>query len=132
MTQFWYIFAVGLVKASILCLYGRIFSVSRWPIAVHSLLVITSAWLIAFFFATLFQIWPIRCNWISCPPTTDYTAIYVACSVTDTAIDIAILCLPPFFIRKLRLSLVQKVGLASIFGLGILSVPQLVLSIFHH
>ena len=46
--------------------------------------------------------------------------MYVASSVTDAMIDISILSLPPFFIGKLQLNLGQKLGLVSIFGLGIL------------
>ena len=53
-------------------------------------------------------------------PTTNYTVMYVCSSVTDVVLDIAILCLPASFIRKLNLSQGQKLGLVGIFGLGIL------------
>lgn len=46
--------------------------------------------------------------------------MYVCCSVTDILLDISILCLPALYIRKLRISGGQKVGLVGIFGLGIL------------
>lgn len=71
--QFWYLIAVAAVKLSILCLYGRLFSANRYPIAVRVLLGITIAWLVSFLFATFFQVWPIRCNWVACKPTTNYT-----------------------------------------------------------
>ena len=120
--QFWYIFAVGLVKLSILCLYGRLFSASRYPVTVKIFLILTVAWLISFIFATFFQVWPLRCNWMTCIPTTNYTVMYLCCSVTDVLLDIAILCIPSSFIRTLHISQSQKIGLIGIFGLGVLYV----------
>ena len=118
--QFWYLIAVAFVKLSILSLYGRLFSSGRFPIVVKVLLLLTTGWLIAFLFATFFQVWPIRCNWITCDPTTDYTVMYLCSSVTDIILDVIILCLPATFIRKLQLARSQKQGLIAVFGLGIL------------
>lgn len=118
--QFWYIIAVALVKFSILCLYGRVFGVGRFPTSVLVLLAISAAWLISFLFATLFQVWPLWCNWIACIPTTNYPVMYVLSSATDIVIDISILALPAFFIRSLHLSGNQKIAISGIFGLGIL------------
>ncbi|KAH8689928.1 hypothetical protein BGW36DRAFT_432893 [Talaromyces proteolyticus] len=120
--QFWYIISVALVKFSILFLYGRVFGIGRFPSSVLVLLGITAAWLISFLFATFFQIWPLRCNWVACDPTTNYAVMYVLSSVTDIVIDISILALPVFFIRKLRFSTNQKIGVCGIFGLGIFCV----------
>ncbi|KAI9692453.1 MAG: hypothetical protein M1822_006684 [Bathelium mastoideum] len=54
--QFWYIFAVAFVKFSVLCFYGRIFTQQgRYPIVVSIFLGLVGAWLVAFFFVTLFQ-----------------------------------------------------------------------------
>ena len=118
--QFWYILAVAFVKLSILCFYGRLFSSRRFPVVIKIMLLITGAWLVSFLFATLFQIWPIWCNWIFCPPTTNYPVMYVCSSVTDIILDLSILCLPASFIRKLHMNLIQKIGTSSILGLGIL------------
>ncbi|KAL9105696.1 MAG: hypothetical protein Q9227_009180 [Pyrenula ochraceoflavens] len=122
--QFWYIFAVAFVKFSVLCLYGRLFTQQgRYPIVVLVFLGIVGGWLIAFFFATLFQVYPIWCNWTYCPtPLTDYSLMYALCSATDIALDICILGIPAFFIRKLHLNRTQKVGLIGIFGIGIFCV----------
>lgn len=118
--QFWYILAVAFVKLSILCFYGRLFSACRFPVVVKIMLLLTSAWLVSFLFATLFQILPIWCNWIVCPPTANYPVMYVCSSVTDIVLDLSILCLPVSFIRNLHMSSAQKIGTSSIFGLGIL------------
>lgn len=120
--QFWYIIAVSLVKLSVLFFYGRIFSARRLPIIIRIMVTVTIAWLISFLFATFFQIWPIWCNWVLCKPTTNYPLMYVLCSVTDIVLDISILCLPGFFIKDLQISRGKKVGVAGIFGLGILYV----------
>ena len=118
--QFWYILAVAFVKLSILCFYGRLFSARRFPVVIKIMLLLTSAWLVSFLFATLFQILPIWCNWIVCPPTANYPVMYVCSSVTDIVLDLSILFLPASFIRNLHMSSVQKIGTSSIFGLGIL------------
>lgn len=121
--QFWYIGAVALVKLSVLYFYGRVFSVVRFPISVKILLALSLGWFISFFCATLFQVWPVWCNWTLCHvPTTNYPVMYVCSSVTDIVLDIAILCLPAFFLRHLHMSLNKKLGLVGIFGLGILYV----------
>lgn len=120
--QFWYILAVAFVKFSILCFYGRLFSVRRFPVAVNIMIVLTGAWLVSFLFATFFQVWPLWCNWIVCAPTTNYPVMYVCSSVTDIVLDVSILCLPISFIRKLHMSSVQKIGTSSIFGLGIFCI----------
>ena len=52
--------------------------------------------------------------------STNYPVMYVVCSVTDIVIDITILCLPAFFIKKLQMNFNKKVGVYAIFGLGIL------------
>lgn len=118
--QFWYIIAVALVKFSILCFYGRLFGIGRYPTAVIILLAVTAAWLVAFLFATFFQSWPLSCNWLHCPPATNYPVIYVAETATDIVLDVSILTLPAFYIRKLQFSGNQKIGVGAIFGLGLL------------
>lgn len=120
--QFWYIVAVALAKLSLLCLYGRLFGTAQFPISIKILMILTISWLISFFFATLFQIWPIWCNWIACPPTANYPLMYVLCSVTDIALDVSILCLPAYFIRNLQMSRGKKVGITAIFGLGVFCI----------
>ena len=120
--QFFYIFAVAFVKLSVLYFYGRIFSVGRFPTIVKIMFVVVIAWLVSFFFATLFQIYPIWCNWIVCNPTTNYPVMYVCQSVTDIVLDIIILCLPAYSISQLQMSLNKKIGLSAVFGLGIFCV----------
>lgn len=86
------------------------------------LIILTIGWLISFFFATFFQVWPIWCNWTLCPPTTNYPVMYALCSVTDIILDVSILCLPAYFIRNLQVSRSRKVGITAIFGLGVFCI----------
>jgi len=120
--QFWYLIAVALVKLSVLYFYGRIFSVGRLRLTIQITIAVTIAWLISFLFATFFQIWPLWCYWITCDPTTNYPVMYLLSSITDLLLDMFILCLPAWFIKGLQMSLDKKIGVAGIFGLGILSV----------
>lgn len=121
--QFWYIIAVALIKMSVLYLYARIFRTSGMPLGIKIMMALVLGWMVSFLFATFFQVWPIRCNWIVCDPTTNYPAMYVLSSVTDVILDIAILSLPISFVRKLKMSKSKKIGVTAIFGLGILYVP---------
>ena len=118
--QFWYIISVALVKMSVLYLYARIFRTNGMPLGIKIMLALVVGWMISFLFATFFQVWPIRCNWVVCDPTTNYPAMYVLSSVTDVILDIAILSLPISFVRKLKMSNSKKVAVTAIFGLGIL------------
>jgi len=111
---------VGLVKLSVLCFYGKLFSARRFPNVIIIMLAIVLAWEISFLFATFFQVWPISCNWINCKPTTNYPVMYLCSSVTDILLDITILCLPAQFVKKLQINAAQKVAVTTIFGLGIL------------
>ncbi|KAL2036929.1 hypothetical protein N7G274_010354 [Stereocaulon virgatum] len=121
--QFWYITSVAVVKLSMLCLYGRMFPYNgRYPMTVRILIYLTLGWLISFFFATLFQVWPIWCNWTLCIPTTNYPAMYVCSSVFDILLDITILCIPVSIIKGLSMTKERKLGLIGVFGVGIFCI----------
>ena len=92
------------------------------PLGITIMMALVLGWMISFLLATFFQVWPIRCNWVVCHPTTNYPAMYVLSSVTDVILDIAILSLPISFVRKLKMSNSKKIGVTAIFGLGILYV----------
>ncbi|MCJ1324607.1 hypothetical protein MMC10_001269 [Thelotrema lepadinum] len=134
--QFFYIFAVAFVKFSVLYFYKRIFSVAKTPLVIWTLLAVTIGWLISFFFATLFQAWPMYCNWVICTNSMDYPVMYVLSSVTDIILDVSILSLPTFFIWRLQMSSAKKAGIIGIFGLGIFcivaSIARLVYTIYFY
>ena len=112
------------MKLSILFFYGVVFSAGKLNIMIKIMLLVTLSWMISFILATLFQIWPIRCNWTSCVrgSATDYPIMYILNNATDIILDLAILCLPVTAIKRLRMSRNKKIGTMFIFGLGILYV----------
>ncbi|MCJ1247507.1 hypothetical protein MMC30_004721 [Trapelia coarctata] len=120
--QFWYIIAVALAKLSILCFYGPVFSLGRFPIPITIFIALVTSWLISFLFATFFQVWPLSCNWVDCEPTPNYLVMYMLLSITDIILNISILCLPVFYIRKLQMSQDRKLGLGAIFGFGVFCI----------
>ena len=127
--QFCYIIALGLCKLSILCFYGNLFSSrDRLDIKLKIMILITTSWLISFTFATIFQIWPIPCNWKACVrnSATNYPVMYILNNVTDIILDIVTLCLPALYIKDIQMSLNKRIGMAFILGLGLLYVNPLI------
>ncbi|KAL9102100.1 MAG: hypothetical protein Q9187_009165, partial [Circinaria calcarea] len=106
-TQFTYIFAVSLIKISILLFYKSIFTTPRFAIAADTFGVGVVLWTITFFFATLFQASPIPKNWYPSLPgsTIDEFAMYWAAAATELFLDVATLILPWTIIWKLRMNL---------------------------
>lgn len=120
-TQFTYLFAVSLIKISILLFYKSIFGTTRrFAIAVNVLGVSVLLWTITFFFASLFQAWPIQKNWYPELPGTTINefAMYWSAAVTELFLDIATLILPWTIIWKLHLSTSRKWIVSGIFMLG--------------
>jgi len=58
--------------------------------------------------------------------------MYILLNATDIILNICILCLPAFYIKTLQMNKDKKLGLAGIFGFGILYVifPQLYPTLF--
>lgn len=141
-----YPLALGLNKISVLFMYRRIFSISRrMRVIILTTIVLVGAWIVALFFAEVFQcstkFWA---NWGSsydirtqCNKTT---MIVFAVCLTDSIFDLTILVMPiPLVCAKssllnsdvklifrqiwqLRLSTEKKIGLLSIFLLGVVYV----------
>ncbi|KAK2611831.1 hypothetical protein N8I77_005153 [Diaporthe amygdali] len=123
-----YPLAIGSTKASLLFLYRRIFTINRRTrVIIVTTIALVGAWMAAFFFAELFQcstkFWA---NWGSshdiqtqCNKTT--MIIFSVC-LTDFLFDLTILIMPIPLIWQLRLSTGKKIGVLSIFLLGIVTV----------
>lgn len=110
-----------MIKLSIVCFYKRIFNVNTFLKAANGIIVIIGLWLVAFFFATLFQAWPISHAWTGAGRNLiDYPAMYMALGATDLALDVIILCMPMPMIKSLKISGRRKLVVAVIFGLGFL------------
>ena len=82
--------------------------------------ILLTLWTIAFFFATLFQAWPISYNWESSGDgyTINEAAMYNGLACTELITDIMILVMPLFVIWKLQLKTSKKWAISATFLLG--------------
>jgi hypothetical protein len=118
--------ALGLIKLSILCLWNRIFGqTKKFTIFCRIMIVVTIAWTVAFFFATLFQCgthW--ARNWESMkifpPKCTNAAALAAAFTSTDVVTNLVIILMPVPIIWRLQMRTKRKVGITAIFGVGLL------------
>lgn len=98
----------------------RIFSIRKFRLVTQMVLVLVVAWMVAFFFATLFQCYPVtalvepfykkRC--------IDTVAFWYAGGVTDIVLDGTLLFLPVPMVLGLQLPLKQKLAVLGMFLLG--------------
>ena len=119
-TQFTYIFAVSLIKISILLLYRSIFVTPRFRLITSALGGFILLWTVAFFFASLFQAWPISLNWYpeESGSVVNEFHLYLALACTELALDAVILTLPWTAIWKLHMKTSRKWIVSGIFTLG--------------
>ena len=119
-TQFPYILAVSLIKVSILLFYRSIFTTRTFRMVVNIFGLIIFLWTVAFFFASLFQAWPISQNWVSTPngKMVDEFRLYLVLACTELILDVAILTLPWFVIWKLQMKASRKWQVLGMFMLG--------------
>ena len=77
-------------------------------------------WTISFFFASVFQAWPISRNWYPEIPGTmiDEFAMYLALACTELILDFVTLVLPWTVIWKLHMKTSRKWMVSGIFTLG--------------
>ena len=116
--QFLYIFSVAPVKISVLLFYRRIFGTRKFGVTLMIVGVCVIMWAIAFFFATLFQAWPISYNWTGVGKPTDYTLLYWIIAGSDIFLDLITVVLPVPMIWGLQMSQRRKWIVTGIFGLG--------------
>ena len=94
------------------------------------MMVYVTAWAISTVLLCIFQCTPISYFWYQdINPGTGHcgvnsTAAEIATNVTSTVADIALVILPLTILFKLQMSTEKKAGLALIFSVGLLQVPQ--------
>jgi len=113
-----------MTKMSILMLYLRIF-IQRWfRIICYILLCIIASYMIAAFFASIFQCIPVARAWNKTIPGSciDITANWYANAGFSIATDIIILALPMYPIYNSKIVLGRKIALMCVFALGALWV----------
>lgn len=116
----------GLTKLSVLLLYKRIFHGALFLASVWTMITVIVIWTVAFFFANMLQCYPISENWTglggSADTCIDENMMYVGQAFSDAITDLIILAMPIPCIWALQLPAKQKVGVCSMFLLGILTI----------
>lgn len=98
--------------------YQTVFVTPGFRRAVLYTQIFLLAWLIAFFFVTLFQDKPIARNWGAPGTAINWRIFYIVEIATDVALDIFILCLPLPVIHRLQVSKKKKWLISGLFWLG--------------
>ncbi|CAI7590130.1 unnamed protein product [Penicillium glandicola] len=120
--------AFGLIKISILFLWKRILSPIRsFQLFCWVMIGIVTAWSTSFFFATLFQCgtswdwnWaPIGFFLTECTDTLNMLTVFCG---TDLLTDFVIMLMPVPIIWRLRMSVRKKIGVTSVFMVGIFTI----------
>ncbi|KAL8654747.1 MAG: hypothetical protein Q9226_003311 [Calogaya cf. arnoldii] len=115
------------IKFSLLAFYWRIFKQSKIRIPIYVLGVIVSCWGIAVLLVTVLQCQPVGDFWNRFAPAAkgpfhcgvNVNQFFDGNSIPNIVTDAALLVLPIPFIWQLHLPKAQKLGLTSIFILGI-------------
>ena len=109
------------VKISILCFYRTIFSIGKFRLVTYTLSTICALWLFAGFWVVIFQCRPVRAVYdvtivdAHCIQFGPFVFIY---ELINALIDISILALPVFMVRRLQLQLRRKLQVMSMFLMG--------------
>ncbi|CAI7668224.1 unnamed protein product [Penicillium crustosum] len=119
-SQAFYKLTMNMTKMSILMLYLRIF-IQRWfRITCYVLLVIITSYMVAAFFASVFQCTPVARAWNKAIPGSciNITTNWYANAGFSIATDIIILTLPMYPLYKSKIILKRKIALMIVFALG--------------
>ena len=116
----------GFTKLTVLLLYRRIFTGETFRRVVWAGFAMVFTWTVGFFFANLFQCWPISVNWTGFGGDPWYcinsNIMLIAHAWTDVFTDVIILMMPLPCIWALQMKTMHKVGVSAIFLLGFLTV----------
>jgi hypothetical protein len=115
---------LSLIKISICLFYNRIFPFRYSQIASWAIIAFTVAWTVGAFIFASASCRPLKAVWdpqaLPHACLTSTVPLTILFGVVDILIDVAILLLPMPLLYKLRVSLIEKIGLFCIFGGGIL------------
>lgn len=123
--ELFYMIGMALVKVSILFFFLRIFPVRQLQISIYITMAVCIGYGTAFFFATLFQCWPIPYSWEQWHGEYEGTCndfhmqgwIHAGINI---ALDLIVLLLPLKQLYALDLSKRKRVSVIMMFLVGIL------------
>ena len=125
--------AVSTIKISVLLYYARLFPTKKFRLAVNIVMAYLLVWLIAFFFAFIFQCTPVSQFWNQTGTGTcgQLIELYLGNGFTSLVSDVVLMVLPLPMIWSLRIRLFQKILLSGVFMLGGLYAIPLSLLVFN-
>ncbi|KAL1988300.1 hypothetical protein VTN96DRAFT_275 [Rasamsonia emersonii] len=114
---------LGVIKASILLFYRRLFTLRKHLIINNVVFAVVVAWGVAFTLVIVFQCLPVSTIWTQfeidyTPYCINQQAAYMGLAVSDLILDLLIFALPVPVVIQLRLPLRQKFAVGGIFLLG--------------
>ncbi|PQE23630.1 integral membrane protein [Rutstroemia sp. NJR-2017a BVV2] len=116
------VLSLTFTKLSVVLLYRRIFRGELFNKICSGLITIIGCWGISFFFATVFECFPIRDVWVTLygQPRScyNYLPMFFATAISNFIIDVMILATPMPLIWKLHMPVQQKAAVTGIFLLG--------------
>jgi hypothetical protein len=125
--EVFYVVALGISKISILFLYLRVFPAKSFRILTYSVMGLSVAYTIAFFFATTFQCTPMSLAWTQWDKQHPGTCAdihlqgWIAAAI-NILLDIIVMALPMKHLAALNMSLKKKLMVMSMFSVGIFVV----------
>jgi hypothetical protein len=126
MAEFLYAMSLGFSKLAILCLYWRLFSVSKIRPGIYILQGCTIIWLVIRTVMTIFHCLPVQAYWKldikGAVCNIDPSKFMFGTTLVHLFLEIAVLLLPVFQVANLQLRLGQKIGVVVMFMFGILYV----------
>ncbi|KAK8016873.1 Integral membrane protein [Apiospora rasikravindrae] len=121
-----YSLSVIFSKLSILFFYLRLSPQQSFRFAVIALIVIVSAYALAYQVVSIFSCKPMRAAWditITDATCVDKEAVYMGLSISNIIMDVIILLIPIQVVYPLQMSKRQKVSLLMLFATGGLKAP---------
>ncbi|KAH8199712.1 hypothetical protein TruAng_006120 [Truncatella angustata] len=137
LAEIFYALSLACAKFAVLAFYWRMFRTSNIKIPIIALVIATTIWFILRTFLAIFHCVPVQAFWDREIPNAtcqiDDSKFFFGTVLVHLIIDLFILSLPVYQVRKLQLKTAQKVGVIALFMFGTLvciaSVIVLVYSI---
>jgi hypothetical protein len=122
--EIFYVVALGISKISILFFYLRVFPSKGFRTLTYSVMGLSVAYTVTFFFATTIQCWPISLAWTQWDGLHQGTCNnihlqgWIAAAI-NIILDTMVMVLPLRHLAKLNMSLKKKVMVMAMFSVGI-------------
>ncbi|KAL8852118.1 MAG: hypothetical protein Q9221_002941 [Calogaya cf. arnoldii] len=113
---------IALIKASTLLLYKRLFVTNRFRQACNIVFGLTAGWFLASIFGYFFSHKPVSFGWElpghDTHQTINLPVFLLSLAAINMILDLVVICMPLFVIRKLHLDRRRKLAVAGMFLLG--------------